>query len=276
VTFRSTDSLEIHAHLYLPAGYDPARRYPAVAYFHGGPRSQQVLGYNYIQIDYYQKHYALNQYLANQGYIVLSVNYRGGTGYGLNYREAIGFGANGGSESQDVIGAGQYLRSRPDVDGGRIGVWGGSYGGYMTAMGLARGSDIFAAGVDVHGVHSFDARVQFSPYSSLSAAEREQVRVTARMSSPIGNVDTWRSPVLLIHGDDDRNVPFAQTVVLSSALRSRGVHVEHLVVPNEEHSFLRHSSWLRAFEGAAEFLDRMLKNRTLPAPSSRTLSPATP
>jgi len=261
VVFPATDGLKIHGQLFLPPSYNANQRYPAVVYSHGGPQSQQVLGYNYIQVDYYQKHYALNQYLANQGYIVLSVNYRSGTGYGLQFREAIGRGASGASEVQDVIGAGQYLRGRSDVDRNRIGLWGGSYGGYMTAMGLARASDLFAAGVDFHGVHAFDANLRFSPFSPLDAAQREQVRLTARKSSPIGNVDTWRSPVLLIHGDDDRNVPFVQSIVMAAALRERGVEVEELVLPNEEHSFLRHASWLRTFQAAAHFFDRKLKNR---------------
>ena len=103
-------------------------------------------------------------------------------------------------------------------------------------------------------------RVQVSPFSPLNAEERERVRVVARQSSPIGNVDTWKSPVLFVHGDDDRNVTFNQTVAVVSMLRKRGVGVEELVLPNEIHSFLLHSSWRRAFETAADFFDRKLKN----------------
>lgn len=93
----------------------------------------------------------MNQFLANRGYIVLSVNYRSGMGYGMEFREALNYGATGGSEFNDVMGAGVYLRNRSDVDPQRIGLWGGSYGGYLTAMGLSRASDLFAAGVDMHG-----------------------------------------------------------------------------------------------------------------------------
>jgi len=261
VIFPSTDGLQIHGQLFLPPVYRPDQRYPAVLYFHGGSRAQMLLGYHYHRFDYYQKMYALNQYLANQGYIVMSVNYRSGTGYGMKFREAESYGAQGGSETRDVIAAGQYLRGRKDVDPNRVGLWGGSYGGYLTGMGLARASDLFAAGFDLHGVHSFDARLQFSPFSPLSAEEREQVRQVARQSSPIGNVNTWRSPVLFVHGDDDRNAQFSQTVALVSELRKRGVYVEELVFPNEIHSFLLHSSWLRAFQAAADFFDRKLKNR---------------
>jgi dipeptidyl aminopeptidase/acylaminoacyl peptidase len=253
VIFRATDSLQIHGQLFLPPDHDPDRRYPAVLYFHGGPQAQMVLGYHYHTIDYYQKMYALNQYLAHQGYIVLSVNYRGGTGYGAAFRQAEKTGGRGASEVRDVIGAGEYLRRRGDVDSTRIGLWGGSYGGYLTAMGLAVASDMFAAGVDVHGVHSWDAR--------LSATEREEVRQLARKSSPIGNVDTWRSPVLMIHGDDDRNVLFSQSVMLYAELRKRGIEVEYLIFPNDEHPFLLHRNWLRAWEAAADFFDRRLKHR---------------
>ena len=102
----------------------------------------------------------MNQYLASRGYVVLSVNYRSGIGYGLDFREAPTQGAGGASEFNDVLGAGLYLRGRPDVDPARIGLWGGSYGGYLTALGLARASDLFAAGVDFHGVHDWNEGIR--------------------------------------------------------------------------------------------------------------------
>lgn len=266
VVFPAPDRVQIHGQLFLPAGYQPSRRYPAVLYLHGGSRAQMVLGYHYHRFDYYQKMYGLIQYLANHGYIVLSVNYRSGTGYGMEFREAENYGARGASEVQDVIAAGQYLKGRSDVDPSRIGLWGGSYGGYLTAMGLARASDLFAAGFDLHGVHSWDARVNFSPFSGLTSAERDEYAQTARKSSPIGNVETWKSPVLFVQGDDDRNVLFNQGVALMVALRKRGVDIEQLVIPNEIHSFLRHESWAQAFEAAADFFDRRLKNRAVGQP----------
>src|SRR5262249_24681328 len=127
VIFNGADGLKIHGQLFLPSNMDRSKRYPALLFFHGGSRRQMLLGWHYMY--YYRNAYALNQYLANHGYIVLSVNYRSGIGYGLDFREALNYGATGASEFNDVLGAGLYLRGRPDVDPSRIGLWGGSYGG---------------------------------------------------------------------------------------------------------------------------------------------------
>src|SRR5499427_9657490 len=105
----------------------------------------------------------MNQYLASRGYVVLSVNYRSGIGYGRGFREAPGRAGRGASEYQDVVAAGKYLQSRPEVDASRVGLWGGSYGGYLTALGLARNSDLFAAGVDFHGVHDWSVFLPSGP-----------------------------------------------------------------------------------------------------------------
>jgi dipeptidyl aminopeptidase/acylaminoacyl peptidase len=185
----------------------------------------------------------------------LSVNYRSGTGYGMEFREALNYGARGGSEVYDVFGAGLYLRNRPDVDPKRIGLYGGSYGGYLTAHGLAQASDLFAAGVDIHGVHDWNVGIRtFVP----SYAPNDSLRRLAFNSSPMAYIDRWRSPVLVIHGNDDRNVSFSETVTLVEALRDRGVEVEQLIFPDEIHGFLRHENWLRAFRATADFFDRKM------------------
>jgi dipeptidyl aminopeptidase/acylaminoacyl peptidase len=229
-----------------------------VAFFHGGSRRQMLLGFHYM--DYYHNAYAMNQYLASRGYVVLAVNYRSGIGYGMEFREATNYGARGASEFADVVGAGLYLKSRPDVDPTRIGLWGGSYGGYLTALGLARASDLFAAGVDFHGVHDWNTEIpNFLP--SYNALERPEFARLAFASSPLASVDTWRSPVLVVHGDDDRNVPFGETERLVEALRKRHVEVEQLVMPGEIHDFLRHASWIRAYTATSDFLDRRLARR---------------
>ena len=216
-----------------------------------------MLGWHYMF--YYHQAYGFNQYLAGKGYVVLSVNYRSGVGYGEQFREALNYGATGGSEYSDVIGAGLYMKNRADVDGSRIGLWGGSYGGYLTALGLARASDIFAVGVDLHGVHEWNLEINNSLAPAYKPEERVEVARIAHESSPMAYVNTWKSPVLLIHGDDDRNVPFSESVQLAEALRRQGVYFEQLIFPDEIHDFLLHKDWMAAYTAADEFLGRYLK-----------------
>ncbi len=251
VVFDSIDGLKIYGQLFMPTKGKPAPR-AAILFFHGGPTRQMLLGWH--PMDAYTFMYGMNQYLADEGYIVLSVNYRGGTGYGLDFREAKHFGPAGGSELADIQGALRYLRGRSDVDSKRIGVWGGSYGGLMTALALARESDQVAAGVDYAGVHDWSRLAgDLGPHPDKAALD------VAFQSSPMATVDKWTSPVLFVHADDDRNVPFDQTVELVEALRPRGVEIEQLVLPDEIHDLLRHDSWLRFFHAADDFLDRHLK-----------------
>lgn len=249
VTFKAGDGLLIHSQLFKPKGV--SGRAPAIIFMHGGPIRQMLPTWHYGY--YYHNAYALNQYLASRGYAVLSVNYRSGVGYGRAFREAKHRGPRGASEYQDIVAGGKYLQSRNDIDSKRIGLWGGSYGGYLTAMGLARDSDMFAAGVDIHGVHDWSRRVGAAPW-----ATGELVKL-GRESSPLASVEKWKSPVLLIHGDDDRNVAFNQTVDLVRRLRERNVEFEELVFPDEVHDFLRHENWLRAYKAAADFFDKHLK-----------------
>ena len=259
VLFPAADGMTIHAQLFLPRGIKPGERRPAVVFFHGGSRRQMLLGWHYFY--YYRNAYALNQYLASRGYVVLSVNYRSGIAYGMEFREALHYGAQGASEFNDVLGAGLYLRGRPDVDPKRIGLWGGSYGGFLTALGLARASDLFAAGVDLHGVHDWNIEIQ-NWVPSYDPAKQAEAAKLAYESSPIAYVKDWRSPVLLIQGDDDRNVQFSQTVQLATALRPQGVEVEQLVFPDEIHDFLTHAHWVAAYQAAADFFQRRLGERT--------------
>lgn len=256
VILTAADGMSVHGQLFLPPRLKAGEKRPALVFLHGGSRRQMLLGFHYMY--YYSNAYAMNQYLASQGYIVLAVNYRSGIGYGMKFREALNYGATGASEYNDVVGAGLYLKSRPDVDPTRIGLWGGSYGGYLTALGLARASELFAAGVDFHGVHDWNNVIRnFVP--AYDAAKQAAAAKLAFESSPLASVSTWRSPVLLIHGDDDRNVPFNETVLLVEALRKQKVYFEQLILPNEIHDFLLHRDWLAAYEASADFFKRKMK-----------------
>jgi dipeptidyl aminopeptidase/acylaminoacyl peptidase len=257
VTYSATDGMTIHADLFLSPGGAKCENHPAVVFVHGGSQRQMVLGWHYM--GYYSNDYALNEYLASRGYVVLSINYRGGIGYGLNFREAPQIGATGGAEFRDVEGAGLYLRSRCDVEPHHIGIWGGSWGGYLTAMALSRASGLFSAGVDLSGVHDWNIDHPENFQISDTAADVNARWRLAWQSSPLATVDTWRSPVLLIQGDNDDEVPFLQTVRLAAALRKRHVDVETLVFPDEMHDFLLHRNWVAALSATSNFLDKKLR-----------------
>ncbi len=259
VIFKSEDGLTIHGQLFVPQNAE-GKKLPALVFMHGGPVRQMMLGFHYM--DYYHNAYAMNQYLASRGYAVLSVNYRLGIMYGRDFREAPNSIWRGAAEYKDVVAAGKYLQALPQVDPQRVGLWGGSYGGFLTAMGLARNSDIFKAGVDFHGVHDWSVFLTQRPYFGTLAfklPDEDAAIKLAWQSSPDAYVDSWRSPVLLIQGDDDRNVPFEQTVDLAQRLRDHHVPFEQLVFPDEIHGFLMWKSWIRAYSATADFFDRTLK-----------------
>ena len=268
VTFRAADGVEVHGQLFKAAN-GSARR-PALIYVHGGPPRQMLLGWHYM--NYYANDYAANQYLASRGFIVLSVNYRLGIGYGYAFHNPEHGGARGAAEYQDVLAGARLLQARPDVDARRIGIWGGSYGGYLTALALGRNSDVFATGVDIHGVHNWDRQGRGAPNLAAALAGdgiteadlREAARVTYE-SSPVSAVKTWRSPVLLIHADDDRNVEFHQTVDLEQRLLAKGVKVEELVIPDDIHDFLLWRTWLKVTTAGGEYLERMLMKGATPS-----------
>lgn len=255
VKIKATDGMQVPAQIFLPPDYEAEKKYPAVIFLHGGSRRQMLEGFHYSS--YYSNAYALNQYFASRGYIAMALNYRSGTGYGLEFREAENYGVSGASEVKDLIGAGEYLRDRADVDGDRIGLWGGSYGGYLTAHGLSQRSDLFAVGVDIHGVHNWNTELPTFA-SWYDSTHYEKIAQLAFQSSPMNYVDGWEDPVLFIHGDDDRNVPFSETVDLIEVLRKKDVYFEQLVFPDEVHGFLLHRNWLEAYRATFAFMDRYL------------------
>jgi dipeptidyl aminopeptidase/acylaminoacyl peptidase len=257
VVFKSEDGLEIHGQLFTPK--NQKQRGPALIFTHGGPIRQMLLGWHYMQ--YYHNAYAMNQYLASKGYTVLSVNYRLGIMYGRAFREPPHSVWRGASEYQDVLAGAKFLQTLVDPE--RIGLWGGSYGGFLTAMGLARNSDIFKAGVDFHGVHDWATFLpmwvaEVEAKNAEVAPDLKEARELAFKSSPVASVATWRSPVLFVHGDDDRNVPFQQTTDLVEKLRAQKVAFEELIIPGEIHDLLRWNDWVRAYRATAEFFDRRL------------------
>jgi dipeptidyl aminopeptidase/acylaminoacyl peptidase len=252
VLTKAPDGLEIKNQLFLPRNLKPGERRPAIVFVHGGPVRQMLLGYHYMQ--FYHWAYGINQWLADQGYVVLSINYRSGVGYGRSFRNAPNTGGRGNAEYQDVLTGGKYLQSRPDVDPDRIGIWGLSYGGVLTAQALARNSDLFKAGVDLAGVHLWGSSLDPDSVSFKS--------------SVVGAIDGWKSPVLLVHGDDDRNVAFQQTTGLVQLLRQRDVHYELIVFPDDTHESMLHSRWLYTLDRMDAFFAKFLRGASRTTTSS--------
>jgi dipeptidyl aminopeptidase/acylaminoacyl peptidase len=260
VTFAAKDGLETHAQLLLPREATSSP-HPAILFFHGGPQLQMVLGFN-TDTREHNWMYALNQYLVAKGYVVLSVNYRGGTGYGLDYREADNRGPGGGSELNDVLGAIAYLRGRKDVDSHRLAILGDSYGGFVAELGLARASDALAAGVDYAGIYNWSTFLSSvgQPIDGDDASRR------AVESSPVATIDQWHSPVLLVKADGDLDVPLQQSTALIEDLRSHNIDHDVIMIPNEIHVMTRYSSWMTLFNATDAYFDRHLGKRTVPAP----------
>jgi dipeptidyl-peptidase 4 len=248
VITHAADGLEIHNQLFLPPDIKPGEKRPAIVFVHGGPSREMLPAYHYMQ--FYHWAYAYNQWLQTQGYVVLSINYRSGIGYGRSFQRAPNTEGRGNSEYQDVVAGAKYLQSRPDVDPSRVGIWGLSYGGLLTAEALSRNSDIFVAGVDLAGVHLYG--------SSLDSTN------LAYQSSAASHVATWKSPVFLEQGDDDRNVDFAQMVGLVDLLRAHNVYFELTVIPDDVHESLLHSRWLDIFSRSSDFLHRFVWEKQTP------------
>ena len=233
VEFPAVDGQTAYGQLFVPAQSKGC----GIIFVHGGIRRQMLPGFHYM--DAYTNLYELNQYLVSHGCVVLSVEYRSSIMRGYAFRHAPGWGHAGASEMLDVVGGAKYLMARADVDASRgIGIYGLSWGGYITAQALARHSAIFSVGFDMAGVHTStdDAGVKYSAMAFL---------------------DSWTSPMLLVQGDDDRNVVFSEGIKLARAMREKRPNVELVtrVVPNETHDmYLTFENLVTVYQEGADFL----------------------
>jgi dipeptidyl aminopeptidase/acylaminoacyl peptidase len=258
IIFSATDGLTIHAQLFPGQGAEQKK--PAIIYIHGGPSRQMLLGWNYSE--YYANAYAMNQYLASQGFTVLSVNYRMGIGYGQAFQHAKNTGTTGAAEYQDIKAAAIWLSKQNGIDAKRIGVYGGSYGGYLTNLALARDPKLFAAGVSIHGLGDRTIGRSNSilyPDRFEKAPDAQEATKVAWTSSPAADLATWTSPVLLIHSDDDRNVEFSQSIDLYRRLVDIGVEVESLVIVDDTHHWMKYENVMKVNQATVEFFKKKLK-----------------
>lgn len=255
VRIKASDGGTVPAQLFLPSTDGP---HPAVVYVHGGPPRQMFPGFHFGS--YYAKDFAVNRRMAELGYVVVSINYRSGVGYGRDFREAPGRAWRGASEYADVLGAGRWLEQREEVDPERIGIWGGSYGGLLTAHALARDSELFAAGVAIHGVFdwSWPSPTPGHQNPSFIFGVSEADRPLAFESSPLAAIDDWTSPVLLISGDRDMSVDVLETIDLHQKLSAKGVDVRTVLLPGEAHDIILFSNWQKIWEESRRFFEEKL------------------
>ena len=255
VIFKSADGVIVHADLFEPAG-GPARK-PAIVYLHGGPPREMLLGWHYSA--YYSNAYASNQYLASLGFVVLAVNYRLGIGYGYEFNRPPHAGASGASEYQDVRAEGCGCAARVLLIRQGSAYMAAHTAGSSPPLHWGRTSKLFAAGVDFHGVH--DWLVQSSLITAFKdryekAPDYDLALKTAWLSSPDAYVGTWKSPVLIIQGDDDRNVRVSHSIDLINRLSKKGIPYESIMIVDDTHEWMKFSNAVTVYGAAADFFVR--------------------
>jgi dipeptidyl aminopeptidase/acylaminoacyl peptidase len=258
VRFKSFDEMVIPGILYKPHQATADAKVPAIVLVHGGPGGQARRGYRYAA-----------QFLANHGYVVLDINNRGSSGYGKTFYTADDR-KHGREPLWDCVEAKKYLSSLPYVDGSRVAIMGGSYGGYMVAAALAFQPDVFDVGVDIFGVTNWVRTLQNIPpwweagrkslYDEIGNPDTELERLKA--TSPVFHADKIRKPLIVIQGKNDPRVIKVESDELVEAVKKNGVPVEYVVFDDEGHGFTKKKNQITAYAAILEFLDKHLAAKT--------------
>lgn len=266
ITYPSAGGMEIHADLFLPQGFDSGQKYPALVYVHGGPIRQMRYGWHPLHP--YAVFYSFNQFLLHRGYVVLSVDYRGSTGYGVEYEQAnyLQFAQ---AEMEDCVNGALYLKSLPYVDGDRIGIWGLSYGGYMTLAALTKRPEVFAMGINIAGVWDQEQWAQWRAAKDVGypvffvqrwgGPKGEHNTEVYWQISPKNFVSGLKAPLLNLHGTADEAVDFAQLDAIIRDCTEHGKDFAAIYYPGETHMFSRRKTWEDAFRRMVLAFDRYLK-----------------
>ena len=258
VRYKSSDGLEIPAFLTLPKGID-AKGLPAIVLPHGGPWSRISWGYA-----------GLAQFLANRGYAVLQPNFRGSTGYGKRFLDA-GNKEWGQKMQDDVTWGAKYLINEGIADPKRVGVMGGSYGGYATLAGVAFTPDLYAAGVSIVGPSNLITLLESIPpywepirklfYERMGDPNTAEGKAQLLRQSPLTSADKIKTPLMVVQGANDPRVNKRESDQIVIALRDRGFPVEYIVAPDEGHGFARPVNNMALFASAEKFLAKYLGGR---------------
>jgi dipeptidyl aminopeptidase/acylaminoacyl peptidase len=247
----------VAAKLLLPPGYDPGRndgrKWPAVFFIHGAGYATSVLKQwgSYVDL-----RFVYNSHLANSGYVIMDLDYRGSSGYGRDWRTDV-YLHLGGPDLQDVLGAVEYLRGLGNIDMERLGIWGISYGGFMTNMAMFLSPDTFAAGASFASVN--DWQNYNAGYTEERLTKPSQNPEAYRRSSPIYFSSMLKNPLLIVHGMVDNNVLFQDAVQLTEKLIQERKRFDQIYYPQESHAFVRDETWIDALRRTTDFFDRHLE-----------------
>jgi dipeptidyl aminopeptidase/acylaminoacyl peptidase len=258
VRYPSKDGQSVPAWLFEPRGLDPRRRHPAVVWVHGDGITQNFEGWH-TRRDY-AVYYSFHQYLAQRGYVVLAVDYRGSIGYGRDWRQGH-YRDLGGGDYEDVAAGVDYLGTLGHVDLERVGVWGLSYGGFMALQALTVTPDRFRCAIDVAGVADWRDwyRDPDGPWIRGRMGTPEENAALYDRTAPIRRVDRIVRPLLVMHGTADVNVPFLESVRLVDVALKAGKDVDFVVYPGEYHYFHREHVLRDAWRRVEAFFDRHLR-----------------
>ena len=257
VRFASYDGMEIPGVLYMPHGASASARVPAMVWVHGGPGGQSRLSYS-----------PLIQYLVNHGYAIYAINNRGSSGYGKTFYAADDR-RHGEADLDDVVASKQMLIDTGKIDPARIGIMGGSYGGYMTLAALAFRPEVFDVGVNIFGVANWLRTLESIPAwweaqrAALYAEIGDPVADKERLMriSPLFHADKIVRPLMVLQGANDPRVLKVESDEIVAAAQKNGTPVEYLVFPDEGHGFAKRENEAKGYAAILKFLDQHLKNK---------------
>ncbi|MFQ5869056.1 MAG: alpha/beta hydrolase family protein, partial [Candidatus Zixiibacteriota bacterium] len=250
LTFTSNvDSETVHALVWKPKDFDPSKRYPLIVHIHGAGYAQAVC-------NYWSRSGLFHQVLAQEGFVVVTVDYRGSSGYGRKFRTDV-YRHLGNLDLEDAVSAVEYLNGLGYIDSSRVGIWGWSYGGFLTNMAMFKRPDIFKVGCSVAAVNDWEN------YNLWYTTERfnfpEEDSIAYKRSSPIHFAEGLKGKLLLIHGMADSNVHFQDTVQLIFKLVKNSKNFDVMIYPREEHGFSRDESYVHLFTKILEYFQEHLK-----------------
>ncbi|MBD0352927.1 MAG: S9 family peptidase, partial [Flavisolibacter sp.] len=256
VRFQSFDGLEIPAIFYKPHSASATSKVPALVWVHGGPGGQSRAGYSQAI-----------QYFVNHGYAVLAVNNRGSSGYGKSFYKMDNRN-HGDKDLKDCVWGKKWLAQQPNIDGNKIGIYGGSYGGFMALAGIIQYPQEFAVCVDMFGVMNWLRTLRSIPpyWESFREALYDEMgdpnstdSARLRNISPLFNTDKVKTPLLVLQGSNDPRVLQVESDEIVAGAKRNGVPVEYVLFPDEGHGFVKKENQMKAARVTLAFLDKYLK-----------------